>query len=76
MLMCTRGLTADKALEIQKMWNTPRQFVEAFEAYDAQGGEKGTKKAELVWSVAGDLIPKRRVGKTLSAKIAEIWGEV
>ena len=77
MLMCTRGLTADKALEIQKVWSTPRQFIEAFEACGAEGGEKGmNKKMDLVWSVAGSLVAKRKIGKTLSAKIAEVWGEV
>ena len=76
MLMCTHGLTADKALEIQKVWSTPRQFVEAFEAIDAQGVGGGAKKMDLVWSVLGDLVVKKKVGKTLSAKISEVWGEV
>ncbi|EEP82393.1 conserved hypothetical protein [Uncinocarpus reesii 1704] len=75
MLMCTRGLTGEKALEIQRRWSTPRQFVEALEAADT-GGEQGKKKTEeLVFSEMGGLVGRKKVGKALSKKIAEVWGK-
>lgn len=79
MLMCTRGVTGDKALEIQRCWPTPRAFVEAFEeVYRTHGrGEEGRKVAEeLVSRRLGGLVGRKKVGKALSKKIAEVWGPV
>jgi crossover junction endonuclease MUS81 len=69
MLLCIRGVTPDKAVEIQKLWPTPRSFIEAFEAQTSS-----KDKDDLVSKFLGDAIPKKKVGKTLSAKIAEVWG--
>ena len=71
MLMCTRGITGDKAIEIQKHWKTPREFAEAF---DAKSTEK--EKENMVSDRLGGLniIPKKKVAKQLSKKVAEIWG--
>ena len=66
MLLCIRGVTSDKAVEIQKLWPTPRALIEAFEAR--------SNKETLVSDRLGDAIPRKMVGKTLSSKIAEIWG--
>ena len=79
MLMCTRGVTGDKALEIQRCWPTPRAFVEAFEeVYRRHGrGEAGRKVAEeMVSSRLGGLVGRKKIGKALSKKIAEVWGPV
>ena len=70
MLMCTRGVTGDKALEIQKHWTTPRAFVEALEEC------AGTKGREvLLENKLGGKVGRRKLGKAVSAKVAEIWGE-
>ena len=83
MLMCTRGITGEKAIEIQRHWETPRAFVEALERAGGQLNGSGsaanrttgaTKKRELVWSVAGDLVGRRKIGKAVSARVGEIWG--
>ena len=68
MLLCIRGVTPDKAVEIQKLWPTPRTFIETFEA-------KGTTKDKdnMVSDRLGDAIPRKKVAKVLSAKIAEVW---
>ena len=77
MLMCTRGITGDKALEIQKHWKTPREFIEALQREGEGGGEEGRKRrAEMVWKVAGSLVGRRKIGKAVSAKVAEVWGEM
>jgi crossover junction endonuclease MUS81 len=83
MLMCTRGLSAEKAMEIQRHWSTPRAFVEAFEKCGGRddlgaGGaedEKARKRGEMVFRTAGGLVGGRKIGKALSAKVAEVWGE-
>lgn len=41
MLMRTKGVTASKAIEIQKRWATPIAFLEAFERLDGDGGGGG-----------------------------------
>ena len=67
MLMCTRGVTGEKALEIQKKWKTPYAFVEAFEKLD------GSAKEHMVSDQLGNMIPRKKVTPVLSAKIAEMW---
>ncbi|TVY82653.1 Crossover junction endonuclease MUS81, partial [Lachnellula suecica] len=47
MLMCTKGVTGEKALEIQKVWRTPNEFVKAYEAC-GEGEQGRKKKMELV----------------------------
>lgn len=75
MLMCTRGLTGDKALEIQRRWKTPQDFIQAFEACGS--GEEGRKrKREMVSSQMGNLVGRKKVAKVLSVKIAEVWADV
>lgn len=74
MLMTTRGVTGERALEIQKRWKTPYGFVKAFE--DCGSGEAGKKlKRELVASNLGHLVGRKKISKALSQKIAEIWGD-
>lgn len=75
MLMCTRGVTGDKALEIQKRWRTPREFVEAFERVDCGGDDGKRAMGDLVFSEMSNLVGRKKVGRTLSRKIAEVWGE-
>ncbi|KAH0558634.1 hypothetical protein GP486_004716 [Trichoglossum hirsutum] len=69
MLMCTRGLSGEKALEIQHKWKTPREFVEAFEALPEE------KRREMVMRASENVVVgRRKVGRKLSEKIAEVWG--
>ncbi|KAJ9162017.1 Crossover junction endonuclease MUS81 [Coniochaeta hoffmannii] len=75
MLMCTRGVTGEKALEIQKRWKTPYHFVKAFEACGP--GEEGKKrKRELVANEMSNLVGRKKIAKAVSQTIAEVWGDV
>lgn len=75
MLMCQKGVTGEKALEIQRRWKTPHEFVKAYE--NCGTGEQGRKKKmELVSSQMSDLVGRKRIMKALSVKIAEVWGDV
>ena len=79
MLMCTRGVTGEKALEIQKRWKTPADFLEAFRREEAEGGgpvEGRKRKMELVSGEMGNLVGRKKIAKVLSVKIAEVWGDV
>lgn len=72
MLLCVSGVTGEKALEIQKVWKTPNDFINAFEnCGTGKDGEK--KKKELVYTRLGNNIKSKQIGKILSAKIAETW---
>ncbi|GAO15080.1 uncharacterized protein UV8b_02369 [Ustilaginoidea virens] len=74
MLMTTRGVTGERALEIQKRWSTPYEFVKAFEACGS--GEQGRKrKRDLVSTQLAHLVGRKKIGKALSHRIAEIWGD-
>jgi crossover junction endonuclease MUS81 len=67
MLMCTRGVTGEKAMEIQKKWKTPIEFFEALERLD------GKTKERMVSDQMATLVPRKKVAPGLSAKLAEIW---
>lgn len=69
MLMCTRGVTGDKALEIQRRWPTPQAFMQAFEKLSPRDRE------EMVSEQMKSLVGRKKIGKVLSRKIAEVWGE-
>lgn len=74
MLMTTKGVTGERALEIQKRWKTPHAFVKAFE--QCGSGEAGTKrKREFVFAELGHLVGRRKISKATSQKIAEVWGD-
>ncbi|KAL2834946.1 ERCC4 domain-containing protein [Aspergillus cavernicola] len=70
MLMCTRGVTGDKALEIQRRWTTPQAFIRAFEGLDAKDRET------LVADNVNSMVGRKNIAKVLSKKIAGVWGEV
>lgn len=74
MLMTTRGVTAEKAVEIQKRWKTPHSFVKAFEACGpSEAGRK--RKRELVTKELDFVVaPRKKIGKAIGERIAEIWG--
>lgn len=75
MLMCTKGVTGEKALEIQKRWKTPRAFIEAYERCGA--GEDGKrKKVDMVSNAMAHFVGKKKISKPVSMKIAEVWGNL
>jgi len=79
MLMCTRGITGEKALEIQKRWKTPIEFIEAYkkiEEKDGRGEQGKKRKSELVSGEMGNLVGRKKIAKALSIKIAEVWGDL
>ncbi|KAF4832267.1 Crossover junction endonuclease MUS81 [Colletotrichum siamense] len=74
MLMTTRGITGEKALEIQKKWKTPHDLIKAFE--ECGSGEQGTKrKREMVISGLPNLVGRKKIPKAVSQRLAEVWGD-
>ncbi|KAL4931173.1 crossover junction endonuclease MUS81 [Aspergillus undulatus] len=69
MLMCTRGVSGDKALEIQRQWATPQAFIRAFEALGEK--ERETMVADRMTHL---MVGRKKIAKVLSKKIAEVWG--
>ncbi|KAL8733236.1 MAG: hypothetical protein Q9166_002253 [cf. Caloplaca sp. 2 TL-2023] len=69
MLMTTRGLTGDKAIEIQKRWHTPRAFIEAYEKCKDE-----KEKETMVEKGLEGVVGRGKVGKALSRAVAEVWG--
>ncbi|KAK4111879.1 hypothetical protein N656DRAFT_780014 [Canariomyces notabilis] len=73
-LMSTKGITGEKAIEIQKLWKTPNEFVKAFERCGS--GEEGRRrKIDLVSSHLGHLVGRNKITKAVSQKLAEVWGD-
>ncbi|KAG9233104.1 hypothetical protein BJ875DRAFT_58065 [Amylocarpus encephaloides] len=73
MLMCIKGVTGEKALEIQKRWKTPMTFIEAYQACD-EGDDGKKQKFELVMKEMGNLAGRKKIAKALSVNIAKVWG--
>jgi crossover junction endonuclease MUS81 len=68
MLMCVRGMSLEKAVEIQKVYPTPVEFIEAYEKCVSDD----EKKDMLMKRFAGN-IGRKKIGKALSAKVAAVW---
>jgi crossover junction endonuclease MUS81 len=66
MLMTTRGLGVEKAAEIARLFGTPRALFSALE-------EAGDKAPELVSRASASNIVRKRVGSSLSTRVANIW---
>jgi crossover junction endonuclease MUS81 len=84
MLMCTRGVTGDKALELQRHWRTPREFMEAFESAASSSSSSSSSmttqevakaKEKMITERMGNLIAKKKISGALSRKVVEVWGE-
>lgn len=71
MLMCVRGVSVEKAAEIQKLYPTPKVLIEA---YEACGGDK--EKLEMIMKALDGHVGRKKVGGVLSGKIAEVWAGV
>jgi crossover junction endonuclease MUS81 len=74
MLMCTRGVTGTKAIEIQRRWSTPREFIEAFENMDEKNLGNKTAVEDMVASRLSGLVGPKKMGRALSQKISQVWG--
>ncbi|KAF7526951.1 hypothetical protein PCG10_003505 [Penicillium crustosum] len=70
MLMCTRGVTGEKALEIQQIWPTPRHLIDAYMALDPK------ERETMIATRMSEAVGRKKVAKDLSKRIAEVWGEV
>lgn len=79
MLLCTNGLTPEKAIEVQKRWKTPFEFAEAFREMNEKGGkgEEGKKlQMKMVSDEMSTLFGRKKIAKALSVKISRVWGDV
>ena len=70
MLLCTKGISAEKALAVQKIWATPRTLIEALEAC-ATERERDTLVADKMDAVVG----RAKIKGVLGQKLAKIWSE-
>lgn len=73
MLLCVRGITAEKAIEIQKRWKTPIEFIEAYKRC-GEGVEGEKAKQNMVSNALVNCVGRKKIGKAVSVKIAEVWG--
>lgn len=67
MLMAIRGVSAEKAVEIQKVFQTPSHLIQAYVALST------AKEKDLLISSRCVGFGRKKIGPALSAKIKEIW---
>jgi len=75
MLMCTKGVTGEKAIEIQKIWKTPSEFLRAYRLCGS-GAEGKRRQEDMVLAKLDRLVGRKKIGKPVSKKIAQVWGNV
>ncbi|CUS09478.1 unnamed protein product [Tuber aestivum] len=68
MLMCVRGISLEKALQIQRAYPTPIELVEAYERCASEDEMK-----EMIMKQFASALGRKKVGPAISAKVAEVW---
>jgi len=68
MLMCVRGISAEKALEIQRVFGTPAELVEAYEKCADE-----RERVDLVLNACNGAVRIRKIGAAVSRKVKEVW---
>lgn len=68
MLMCVRGVTAQKALYVQSIFGTPYGLIKAYENCNSD-----REREELLANKCGDAVAKKAISKQLSALVAKTW---
>ena len=69
MLMTIRGVSAEKASSLMKIYPTPNQLLQAYK-FMSEEEAKGLAK-----EMTKDNIGRRRWGQSLSEKLWEVWGK-
>ncbi|KAI8141059.1 hypothetical protein BJV82DRAFT_671051 [Fennellomyces sp. T-0311] len=69
MLMTVRGVSAEKASALMKIYPTPYQLLQAYASITEEEGKALARKATK------DGIQRRRWGQQLSERLWEVWGD-
>ena len=75
MLMCIKGLSGVKALEIQERWKTPSELLEAYERLGSGAANK-KRKYDMISKETSKSLGRKKIGEALSKKVAEVWADV
>lgn len=70
MLMTIRGVSAEKALALARIYPTPVSLLRAFSAADEAEGKK------LAQNATRDGITRRRWTNPLSERLYKVWGQL
>jgi crossover junction endonuclease MUS81 len=70
MLMTIRGVSSEKAMEIARVYGTPRAL---FSALDEARDSTSHVKRRMVLARSGSNVGRKKIGPALSAKVADIW---
>lgn len=71
MLMSIRGVSAEKALAIQKIWPVPKVLMRAYQTELARGGRQAADS--MISNRLGQEVGPAKIQKVLSKKIADVW---
>ncbi|EMG45766.1 Small nuclear ribonucleoprotein E, partial [Candida maltosa Xu316] len=73
MLMTIRGVSLEKAIVIQSRFPTPKSLLEFF--HTENGNAPEDFKKNLMMNEFKDQVGNKKIGKALSEKIYEVWGQ-
>ncbi|KAI1289065.1 Crossover junction endonuclease mus81 [Mortierella claussenii] len=67
MLMTIRGISSEKAVEVARVYSTPRAMFSALD------DEASKTKRDSIIAKASSNVGRKKIGEALSRKIAEVW---
>lgn len=76
MLLTISGISWEKAIEIQKEFPTPQHLWKALYSEYKANGEQAARELIMKQCSKNTQVSRKKIGKALSSKIAEIWGPV
>ncbi|SPO31114.1 related to MUS81 - endonuclease involved in DNA repair and replication fork stability [Ustilago trichophora] len=75
MLLCIKGMSAEKVREVLAMYSTLRELTDAYGEIEEEGGGGGDAKERdgMLASCTEGMDPRKRIGPALSKKVAEVF---
>ncbi|KAF8945158.1 Crossover junction endonuclease mus81 [Haplosporangium gracile] len=70
MLMVIRGVSSEKAIELARVYGTPRAM---FSALDKPGRDASNEERRDVLAKSVSQIGRKKLGNALAGKVAELW---
>lgn len=68
LLMTVKGVSLDKAIEIQQHFKTPHGLIDHYKTYTES-------KEDMIHQIFKQELGRRKIGPALSKKIYEVWGK-
>lgn len=73
MLLCIKGMSAEKVREVLAMYSTLRELTDAYGEIEEEGGEDAKERDGMLASCTEGMDQRKKIGPALSKKVAEVF---